>query len=598
MVKVKRLEGILYNSNPFSKNLPGKNSYFRFISRIYYNRAIIIHMISQHERILVVDNDLENIDLIARQILQPMGYHVEVAGAAAQAIQAATRFSPDVILANLNLPGLSGKDLLVALSSQGLEVPIIVVANKGMEGAVIQAFRLGASDYLVSPIREAEVVSAVERALKQVRERKEKEQLARQLNQTNQELQRRVRELTTIFAIGKAVTSITNQRALLDKIVEGAVYVTEADSGWLLLREDKGKNFLLSACKNMPDSIAGRIGQPWEDGISNLVALSGEPLSIYGEPLKRFKVARLGQSALVVPVKAKKEVVGLLVVIRKDAISFGPSNQTLLEAVADYASISLLNAQLFKFLEEKARSLQLTAESAAVSEHIKDEILENISQELHEPLIASSQKVNALLEAPPGTWSEEQCASLQFVKVELSYLLDIVETVSDLQQTDQSNKKAVFDLNELARQSGNRFLRMADQTGIRLTTEVTSNPVSVHGNASHIARVLDSYLCNAIKFSRKGGKVTIGVKMIKENTANWGLVQVQDSGPGIDPQSLKKIFNASFRGNAKNQLRIGGLGIGLPLAKEIISAHNGKVWAESEIGKGSTFYFALPIIKN
>ncbi len=138
-------------------------------------------MISPHERILVVENDPEIIDLISRQILVPMGYRVEVVGAAAQAIQAAVRFSPDVILANLTLPGLSGKDLLVALSSQGLEVPVIVIADKGLEGDVIQAFRLGASDYLISPIREAEVVSAVERALKQVRERKEKELLARQL---------------------------------------------------------------------------------------------------------------------------------------------------------------------------------------------------------------------------------------------------------------------------------------------------------------------------------------------------------------------------------------------------------------------------------
>jgi signal transduction histidine kinase/FixJ family two-component response regulator len=564
--------------------------------RIFYNRAIIIHMFPQHEHILVVDNDLDNIDLIARQVLQPMGYHVEVVGAAAQAIQSATRFSPDVILANLNLPGLSGKDLLVALSSQGWEVPIIVMAGKGMEGAVIQAFRLGASDYLVSPIREAEVVSAVERALRLVRERKEKEQLARQLNQTNQELQRRVRELTTIFAIGKAVTSITSQRALLDKIVEGAVYVTEADSGWLLLREDKNKNFLLSACRNMPVTVAEKIGQPWDDGISSLVALSGEPLSIYGEPLKRFKVARLGQSALVVPVKAKKEVVGLLVVIRKDAISFGPSNQTLLEAVADYASISLLNAQLFKFLEERARTMQLTAESAAVSEHIKDELLENIRLELQTPLTAMQQKVKALLETSENPLNEEQCSSLQFVSAELGYLMDLVEMVSDLQQTDPSHQRSDIDLIELIQQSSRRFQRIAQQIGITLTSEVPSKPVKVHGNASQIGRVMDSYLSNAIKFSQKGGKVTIRVKVVKENTANWGLVQVQDSGPGIDSQNLKKVFNPTFRGDSKDKLRYSGLGIGLSFAKEIVLAHSGKVWAESEIGKGSTFYFALPII--
>ena len=161
-------------------------------------------MRTPQERILIVENDPETGDVIGRQTLQPLGYRVQVVGAAAQAIQEAVRFAPEVIIANLSLPGLSGKDLLVALSSQGIEVPVIVIATKEQEGDVIQAFRLGAADYLRWPVREAEVVSAVERVLKQVRSKSERETLSRQLKQTNQELQRRVRELTTIFRSRKS----------------------------------------------------------------------------------------------------------------------------------------------------------------------------------------------------------------------------------------------------------------------------------------------------------------------------------------------------------------------------------------------------------
>jgi two-component system NtrC family sensor kinase len=315
-------------------------------------------MTSPRERILIVESDPEISDLIARQALRPLGYQVRVVGAAQVAIQDAVRLLPDVIIVNLNLPGLSGKDLLVALSSQGITPPVIVIAEKGMEGDVIQAFRLGASDYLSWPVREAEVVSAVERALSQVRARRERERLAQKFEKTNQELQRRVRELTTIFGIGKAVTSVTDQRTLFDKIIEGAVFVSEAEKGWLLLRKGNGKSFILSGCRNLPKSVESKVGQPWDDGISSLVALSGEALSIHGNPLKRFKVYRLGKSALVVPVKAQKEVVGLLVVIREEAVPFSPSNQAMVEAVADYASISLVNARLFEALEQRASSLQ------------------------------------------------------------------------------------------------------------------------------------------------------------------------------------------------------------------------------------------------
>ena len=233
----------------------------------------------------MVENDPDVIDLIARQTLQAMDFRVEISQGAPEAIQQAARYSPDVIIANLNLPGLSGKDLLVALNSQGLEIPVIVLAQKGMEADIIQAFRLGASDYLLWPVREAEVVSAVKRVLKQVRSRREREALARQVKQTNEELHRRVRELTTIFAVGKAVTSITDQSKLFEKILEGAKTLPMRIVGGSWLCSEQSKVFNLAAHRNLPKVIADKTGLPWDDGISSLVALSGEGLSISGSPL-------------------------------------------------------------------------------------------------------------------------------------------------------------------------------------------------------------------------------------------------------------------------------------------------------------------------
>lgn len=358
---------------------------------------MISSMKTSRERILLVENDPEISDLVARQTLQAMGYQVQVARLAATAIQEVSRYQPDIIIADLHLPDLSGKDLIVAFNSQGITTPVIIIAQKGMEDDMVQAFRLGATDYLFWPMREAEIVAAVERVLKQVRSRRERETLARQLKQTNDELQQRVRELTTIFAIGKAVTSITVQRDLLEKIVEGAVYVTEADCGWLLLREEDSRTFKLVAQRNLPKTIADKIDQPWDDGISSLVALSGETLSIYGEPLTRFKVSQLGQSALVVPVKLKKEVVGLLVVVRKIPQPFTPSNRTLLEAVADYASISLVNASLFRALQDRARSLQQAADAAQASDRKKDQIIHHVRNDLTPPLTNAIKSIDSLL---------------------------------------------------------------------------------------------------------------------------------------------------------------------------------------------------------
>ena len=114
-------------------------------------------MVNSGERIVVVESDPNISDLISRQALQPLGYQVTVVTSASAILQQALQTPPDLLIANLNLPGLNAKDLLVALSSQGIDVPLVVVAEKGQEEDILQAFRVGASDYLHWPARDAEV---------------------------------------------------------------------------------------------------------------------------------------------------------------------------------------------------------------------------------------------------------------------------------------------------------------------------------------------------------------------------------------------------------------------------------------------------------
>lgn len=546
-------------------------------------------MAAAQERILLVENDLEVSDLIARQALKPLGYQVKVVGDGTSALQEAIRLSPDVVLVNMNLPGLSGKDLLVALSSQGVETPVIVIAEEGMEGDVIQAFRLGASDYLRWPVREAEVVSAVERALGQVRAQHERERLSQQLEKTNTELQRRVRELTAIFGIGKAVTSVTDQRTLFNKLIEGGVFVTEADKGWLLLRRGESKEYTLSACKNMPKSVVAKIGQPWDDGISSLVALSGETLSIHGNPLKRFKVARLGQAALVVPVKAQKEVVGLLVVMREAAVAFRSSNQTMLEAVADYASISLMNARLFDALEKRAHSLQKVVESSKESELVKFEMFQNIAQELQTPLTAMEHQVEILTEDLEVLRPDHR-SSVGLLADNLNRMKRIVDAFGKMQKASAPQNLMSVDMADLSRQALQRFKAAAEQNTVTLTTEFQSEPLLARVDPTHIAQVFDALLSNAIRYSA-GGKVVVRVGQGQNGMIH---VMVEDSGPGIHIKHQSKIFHPFYQVDTTSMYSHDGLGIGLSLAKDIVKSHGGEMWVKSELGKNAVFHFTLP----
>ncbi len=487
---------------------------------------------------------------------------------------------------------MSGKDLLVALSSQGIDIPIIVIAPQGMESDVIQAFRLGATDFVIWPIREAEVVSAVERVLRQGRARREREQLARQLNQTNQELGRRVRELTTIFAIGKAVISASDQQALFDKILEGAAFVAEADSGWLLSRDERGKSYILRACRNVPADIHTHINQPYDDGISSLVALSGEALAIHGEPLTRFKVSRLGQSVLVTPIKVRKDVVGLLVSTRKAAQPFTPSQQALLEAVADYASISLVNARLFKALEERLANLQRSTDAIQLDKRLQENILHSYHRELSRFLNSIKSDLNRLTNQQPDRLSGEQIKAMLSMQEKVETLEAIVASMAKQPGHETRKQYAPVNVTELVNQAADRFLPVAQQAGLLFDSEIPNKAVYGLVDAIQISQVVDGLLSNAIKFTPSGGRVSLVVQV----RAGEAQISVKDSGAGIESQHLPHLFEPQVAPQGPLQAHYGGIGISLPLIKEILASHGGKIKVESKPGEGSTFSMTLPVM--
>ena len=338
------------------------------------------------ERVLAVDEDPYVLDLLKREVLGPLGYEVEVAEDAGSAIRGAVNFGPDLIIASLTLPGLSGKDLLVALRSQGTEVPMLVTAPEGMEADAIQAFRLGARDYLVKPLRETEVVAAVERVINDIRLRHEHDRLTEQLADSNRMLERRVRELTTLFGLGKTVTSTTHQGQLFSKLMEGCLFVTSADLGWVVLQKESSDELVLRAERNLPPMEAKKLHQNWDDGVSSLVLLSGEALAIHGEGLSQFKLSEFGQAALIAPIKAKDRPFGVIGVARKQAIPFTEREQVMLEAITDYASISLVNARLFQALEERAKRLEQEFEKSDGRIYVDSEWLESLDRALRAAL--------------------------------------------------------------------------------------------------------------------------------------------------------------------------------------------------------------------
>jgi two-component system NtrC family sensor kinase len=399
-------------------------------------------MPKQIEKILVAEGDADVMDLIARQVLEPMGYTVGAALNGPAALQMAVKLQPEIILAALDLPGLSGTDLLTALRSQGSHAYVIAMGAPGEEHHLLQAFRLGARDYLTKPIREAELVTALDRALEELRLRREREQLAQKLGVANQQLEKRIKELTTLYGIGKAVSAVTDLTQLIARLMEGALQVTEGELAWLLLAEDgKSDRLILRAVKNIPPLAGIKLNQPWDDGLSSMLMLSGEGITIAGDPLSRMKAGQVARAVVASPIKAKDQVLGVLVVGNKTGKPFVDRDQAMLSAVADYASVALINARLFQEVEARAQRLQKAYEDLSKghpSGGASTEMALRLARELDTRLTQSRAALEPILRGATGHLNQKQNEAL---RVGLEWLNASIRLVEDFTAAVDPSKR-------------------------------------------------------------------------------------------------------------------------------------------------------------
>jgi two-component system NtrC family sensor kinase len=364
-------------------------------------------MATRVEKVLVVDEDPEVLELVAQQLLASQGYPVHTAQDGNTALKLALEVKPEIILTSMELPGLSGRDLLAALRAEGLDSLVIATGPKGAEKLALQAFRLGAKDFLFKPLREAEVIAALDHVLEDLRLRLERGQLAQRLSAANQQLEKRLKELNTLYGVGKAVTALTNLGQLFARLLEGALFVTEGELAWVVLADEGSGKLVLRAAKNLPTLGGAQINQPWDDGLSSMLMLSGEGITLGGKPLAKMRAGQVAKAVVAVPIKVKDQVLGVIAVGNKTGRPFTERDQAMLSAVADYASIALVNARLFHTLEARVHALQKQREE--IGHHLRaplaqaratlDQILHGKSGALAQPLADAVRAAQEQLEA-------------------------------------------------------------------------------------------------------------------------------------------------------------------------------------------------------
>jgi two-component system, NtrC family, sensor histidine kinase GlrK len=229
---------------------------------------------------------------------------------------------------------------------------------------------------------------------------------------------------------------------------------------------------------------------------------------------------------------------------------------------------------------------------------LKAEFFSQTSHELRAPLASLREGVQLLLDQVAGPLTSPQREALTIMKESSQRLIQQVSTLLDLSKMEAGMMDyhiAPADLKRLANISVSKVRWLAESKRIPVLVHTPDSRVWVPMDAVRIEQVFDNLLSNALKFSPSGAAVHV---TIEPDPAAGGIrVAVEDAGPGIAPEDLPHIFNRFYQGRRQGTQNVAGSGVGLALAKKIVEAHRGRIWVESQEGKGTIVQFVLPILE-
>jgi two-component system NtrC family sensor kinase len=401
-------------------------------------------MSERKDKILIINQDPDETSMFVEGALIPFGYDVMTAADGGQAISMALADPPDVIVLSLDLRGLSGNDVLHALNAQSIEAPVIALADEGYELEALQAFRLGAKDYLSRPFRETELIQAIERALNEVRLRRDREMLVTEVQYAANAAEQHLRELKTLMGIGKSVTSLRRLDDVFDLVIRAAIHLTSAESAGLFLRDERANALVLRHGHNLSRNLIDRIGQPIRDDLALLVMNSQETYIAAGESLGSFRPAQEGAQAVIyAPLVVNEQAFGLLWVANS-RLAFEPHMVDIMTALVDYAAIAIVNGRLFAAMHRRSKQLeQMYRQLHAQQQELQQQVATTVGgpppqaggidpvvlDQLRGPLTHLLGNMNLFRTGELGALSFQNQAAVDVMHRQLEELIGLIDSV-------------------------------------------------------------------------------------------------------------------------------------------------------------------------
>lgn len=409
--------------------------------------------------------------------------------------------------------------------------------------------------------------------------------------------------LLLIFELAKILVSESEQEAMLARFLAGLIdWLDAADAGslWLYdadhdcLEAMSAQGYDLDSLKRMcltpGEAIAGKVFQSGQALLCSTPDETASVMSDLSDANRQFFVqatAGLSEalSALGVPLLTVRSPIGVLVFLNlKQPGGFTSDDLFFLQHVADLLSLAIENARLREELHG--------SEALSEANRLKAELISTLAHEMRTPLTSIKGYSTALLMEEGSFGPETQREFLEIIDEECDTLQNLIHDILESSIIDAGllklEKQPVL-LPRLIQGVVDDMARRAE--GWRFVIDLPDRLPVVEADPERITQVLRNLLDNALKYSPGGGLIIVRAEARPEEVE----VSVADQGVGIAPEHLHQLFEKFFRAKTGLIQHVVGSGLGLPICHAIVESHGGRIWAESVVRQGSTFYFTLPL---
>jgi signal transduction histidine kinase/HAMP domain-containing protein len=424
--------------------------------------------------------------------------------------------------------------------------------------------------------------------------------LFQELQERTADLTRSVDELRALSDVGQTLSATLDLPTVLTTVVTRAVALAGTSAGMMFEFEEGESAFRLRAAHNMDQRLIdlqhaepvrvgeGAVGQ----AVQTRSPVQVEDLRLAPQYTARQQVRQtlieLGyRSVLAVPLLVEERILGALVVYRREAGGFAPATVDLLRTFGTQSALAIQNARLFREIETKSRELQIA------NQH-KDEFLASMSHELRTPLNAIIGFSEVMLERLFGDVNDKQEEYLNDILSSGRHLLSLINDILDLAKIEAGRMElepADFDLPQAIDNALVLVRERAMRRGITLEQSLDPRLGEIKGDERKIKQVLLNLLSNAVKFTPEGGRIEVRAALAD----GVAQVSVADTGVGIAPEDHAAVFEEFRQVGTDYARKHEGTGLGLALARKFVELHGGTIRVESELGRGATFTFTIPV---